>query len=54
MLRKVESMMLILFYAYIASLSLTSSGRFTMLLCIPLTDTCNKNLVITVVPIDPQ
>ena len=42
MLRKVELLMIILYYASLASFVPPSSGGLTMLLCIYIGDTCNK------------
>ena len=42
-LRKVESLMMILFYSPLTYFSLTSAGLPTMLLCSSDTETCNKN-----------
>ena len=43
MLRKVESLKMILSYASLDSFISPSSGVITMLLCSSLTDTCNNN-----------
>ena len=43
-LRKVESLIVVLFSAYLDSLSPPSSSGITMILCSYLTDTCNNNL----------
>ena len=44
MLRKVESLMMVLLSTSLASLSPTSYGVINILLCSYLTDTCNYNL----------
>ena len=46
--------MMILLSTSLASLSPPSSGGLAMLLCISMTDTCNKNLGINVFPLDRQ
>ena len=43
MLREVESLMMILLYAYLASLGPPSSGGFTMIICSSMSDTRNNN-----------
>ena len=52
MLHKVELLMMVLLSEFLASLSPFSSGGLNILLCGYLTNTCNKNMEITMFPLD--
>ena len=54
MLRKVESLMIMLSSTYLASFSPPSSGGLNMLVCSSMTYTCNNNIVTNCGPACPS